>query len=670
MKTSKPLMRLPGNSSSPSSSGRKPLKVVRFSLTDSNATDSSSSSDNDNHRRAKRYDYKNVIYGEEEQITTARLGICRRSKKPGKKYRGVRCRETKSGKKWLSEIVDISRGIQLCLGKFNTAKEAAMAYDKEAIRLRGSNAFTNFTYYRQPQRESLVVAAQCHPPSGSTAFASYGGDCDSQIQKFGKKPLVGASDVQLLMHFVNAIKEQSLADKKENGVNLETDLRSETSSLPEFVYSDEPCYRTDEVEIRPGGSSNSVTFASKMPQVAAYTSNISPSQPALNQNFGQTTCTKEKLLSQDLHNFSGYLPPSFTALLTICSAEAEKGQKLPAPEDNYISPKSRVKRNMAEITIEENTTLSADAPSNGNRILEKEICGEKKKKSSDPFLNSVANGGGAKKYRGVRQKDISKHKWGAAIKDTLRSKMVWLGTFSTAEEAAIAFDREAIRLRGPNAVTNFVYAQPEPPVVAECRLPGESSGAVFASSGVCNGQGSQESLADSKEIGMMSSESDLRSEISTPSEFDYSNGPCYRVDEVKSPTESFMDLTFSPKPKPIASYTSELPADLAYSPKMPQVAKPYQTTIIDAPMISAVAAAPKMQPFLNYSIGTNACSHEKLLSQEIKKFCGSLPPSSSALLTTCSANAEQGQMLCFPDEMDISLKSRKNVGVLFPRFVD
>ncbi|KAI3916913.1 hypothetical protein MKW98_014374 [Papaver atlanticum] len=172
MKTSKPLMRFPGNSSpASSSSGRKPFKVVRFSLTDSNTTGSSSSSDNDNHRRVQRYNYKNEIYGEEQTTTTSTIGIRRKR-------------------------------------KFNTAKEAAMAYDREAIRLRGSNAFTNFDCYTQQESEPLVVAAQCPPPRGSTAFARYGGDCDSQIQISGKKPLVRASDVQLLMHFVNAIKEQ------------------------------------------------------------------------------------------------------------------------------------------------------------------------------------------------------------------------------------------------------------------------------------------------------------------------------------------------------------------------------------------------------------------------------------------------------------------------------
>ncbi|XP_026385641.1 uncharacterized protein LOC113281187 isoform X2 [Papaver somniferum] len=441
-----------------------------------------------------------------------------------KKYRGVK--QQQRGK-WGAVIKDRCKSIWL--GTFNTAEEAAIAYDREAMRLKGPNAVTNFVY-AQPEPEPPVLA-ECHlPPESSRVVFASSGDCNSQ------------------------------------------------------------------------GS-----------QVAAYISMISPSQPALNHIFGQTTCTQEELLSQ---GFSGYLPPSFTALQTICSAEAEKGQKLPVPEEIDISLKSRVKRNITEITIEENITLSANAP-NGNRILEKEICGEKKKKSSDPFLNSVANGGGAKKYRGVKQQQQGK--WGAVIKD--RCKSLWLGIFNSAEEAAIAYDREAIRIRGPNAVTNFFYAQPEPepPVVAEFRLPQESSRAVFAISGDCNGQGSQESLADSKEIGT-SSETNLQSEISIPSEFNYSNGPCYRVDEVKAPTESFMEVTFSSKSLPVASYTSELPADLACSPKMPQVAKPYQTTITDTHMLSAVAAAPKTLPFSNYSFGKITCSHENYSAKALKSF--------------------------------------------------
>lgn len=85
------------------------------------------------------------------------------------------------------------------------------------------------------------------------------------------------------------------------------------------------------------------------------------------------------------------------------------------------------------------------------------------------------NSRNSNKYLGVRRRPS--YRYAAEFRNPNTGEKYWLGTFTTAEEAAFAYDSFSIFFSGfENARTNFLYPAPSPPSSAAVEASGQNYG--------------------------------------------------------------------------------------------------------------------------------------------------------------------------------------------------
>ncbi|XVF08527.1 hypothetical protein REPUB_Repub07fG0010500 [Reevesia pubescens] len=199
-----------------------------------------------------------------------------------------------------------------------------------------------------------------------------------------------------------------------------------------------------------------VSFSHQYPR----TSSFSCLSSCLTEHWGDLPLkvddSEDMIIYNSLHEALNFgWSPSDSSIAAAVKSEPEMMMMKPVMELNQMGLTQPV--SAAETQILFGSALMGISSENGSTLL--------MGKQGKCFRNGNQKVVEGRHYRGVRQRPWGK--FAAEIRDRAKNgARVWLGTYETAEEAALAYDRAAYKMRGARALLNFPHRignnEPEP----------------------------------------------------------------------------------------------------------------------------------------------------------------------------------------------------------------